>query len=259
MLGEVGEINRYQASTIAQVLYVLFAFLVVLLLSNVLIAIVTDSYGVIRNERAEIIFWMNRLEFIAEIDAIASIPEKLIRKAPFLKIKFQTDARNTNETSLDNIAIQGPQSKKGNSYSRPIWTALFDILSDEFDRNGLIDVFIISFLRFFIIVVIIPLWILAGIATVGILWPPQVREFLWGQKRISISKSRLRNQLITDMAQLTSEMVNLKQDFKDNLDSDEKEIQALKIEVKKISNDILAELVQVREIMTTMLELSRNK
>ena len=46
------------------------AFLVVILLSNVLTATLTDSYGVVKNERAAMVFWSKRLDFVAKMDAI---------------------------------------------------------------------------------------------------------------------------------------------------------------------------------------------
>ena len=58
------------------VFFIFFMFLVVILLANVLIAIVTDSYGVIKNERASVVFWTNRLDYIAECDAIINGPWK---------------------------------------------------------------------------------------------------------------------------------------------------------------------------------------
>lgn len=67
-----GNEMRYSTLPIAQFLYIAFAFLVVILLSNVLIAIVTDSYGVIKNERSAMVFWANRLDFVAEMDASKS-------------------------------------------------------------------------------------------------------------------------------------------------------------------------------------------
>merc|ERR1712226_705308 len=73
MMGEIGAETRYSVGptkTVAQILYVAYAFLVVILLSNVLIAIVTDSYEIIQNDRAAIVFWSNRLDFVAEMDAI---------------------------------------------------------------------------------------------------------------------------------------------------------------------------------------------
>ena len=53
MMGEIGDESRYNGNIVAQILYVAYAFLVVILLSNVLIAIVTDSYEVIQNDRYE--------------------------------------------------------------------------------------------------------------------------------------------------------------------------------------------------------------
>jgi ABC-type phosphate transport system permease subunit len=68
MMGEIGSVSRYDDNLLAQILYVAYAFLVVILLSNVLIAIVTDSYEIIQNDRAAIVFWSNRLDFVAEMD-----------------------------------------------------------------------------------------------------------------------------------------------------------------------------------------------
>jgi hypothetical protein len=60
LLGEVDE-TVFDNNTTALVLFVVFMLLVVILLANVLIAIVTDSYKVIRDKRAAIVFWTNRL------------------------------------------------------------------------------------------------------------------------------------------------------------------------------------------------------
>ena len=73
MMGEIGSETRYDGIIMAQVLYILYAFFVVILLSNVLIAIVTDSYEFIQNDRAAIVFWTNRLDFVAETDGMLSI------------------------------------------------------------------------------------------------------------------------------------------------------------------------------------------
>lgn len=74
MMGEIGSETRYWGPGTdrleAQLLYVAYAFLVVILLSNMLIAIVTDLYEVIQHDRAAIVFWSNRLDFVAEMDAM---------------------------------------------------------------------------------------------------------------------------------------------------------------------------------------------
>ena len=56
MMDEINNEMRYSTLPIEQFLYVAFAFLVIILLSNVLIAIVTDSYGVVKNDLAAIVF-----------------------------------------------------------------------------------------------------------------------------------------------------------------------------------------------------------
>lgn len=67
LLGEVDE-SDFKSSILATLMFAFFVFLVVILLANVLIAIVTDSYSVIRNQRAAIVFWSNRLDFIGELE-----------------------------------------------------------------------------------------------------------------------------------------------------------------------------------------------
>ena len=67
LLGEVDETYFFE-NKFAMVLFALFMFLVVILLANVLIAIVTDSYKVIQDQRAAIVFWTNRLNFVAQMD-----------------------------------------------------------------------------------------------------------------------------------------------------------------------------------------------
>ncbi len=55
MMDEINNEMCYSTLPVAQFLYVTFAFLIILL-SNVLIAIATDSYGVVMNERAAMVF-----------------------------------------------------------------------------------------------------------------------------------------------------------------------------------------------------------
>merc|ERR1719221_1969951 len=69
MMGSIGNEMRYAREPLAEMMYLAFTFLVILLLANVLIAIVTDSYSVIKNERSAMVFWSNRLDFVAEMDA----------------------------------------------------------------------------------------------------------------------------------------------------------------------------------------------
>ena len=93
MMGEIGSESRYDGNLVAQILYVAYAVVVVILLSNVLIAIVTDSYEIIQNDRAAIVFWSNRLDFVAEMDGeLASSLKRLMKAhAPAMKPKTHHD------------------------------------------------------------------------------------------------------------------------------------------------------------------------
>ena len=66
LLGEVGE-TLFFSSPFDMVLFLILMLLVVIVLTNVLIAIVTKSYVVIKSEREVIVFWNNRLDFVAEM------------------------------------------------------------------------------------------------------------------------------------------------------------------------------------------------
>ena len=52
--------NWIYASYTSQVYYFLYVFIVVITLSTVLIAVVTDSFAYIKKERSAMVFWSNR-------------------------------------------------------------------------------------------------------------------------------------------------------------------------------------------------------
>ena len=66
--------DQFETSKAATWFFGLFMFLMVLPLANVLIAIVTDSYKVIQDKEAAVVFYTNRLYFLAETDAISNSP-----------------------------------------------------------------------------------------------------------------------------------------------------------------------------------------
>ena len=85
-MGEIGSESRYEGKLVAQFLYVAYAVVVVILLSNVLIAIVTDSYEIIQNDRAAIVFWSNRLDFVAEMDGESALSMRWLTRGTTAKV-----------------------------------------------------------------------------------------------------------------------------------------------------------------------------
>ena len=178
LLGEVQEV--YFVTDFAKVLYIIFGFSIVILLANVLIAIVTAYYGVVRNQRAEIVFWSNRLDFVAEMDAISTGVAKVN--------EFLFGCGGDGE---DEIVMQ--EGFNRDSFTRQSfrvrdevfgfsqWHDMIELFEPTDASYVSIEFWCILFTRL-AVVVIIPVWLLLGLATAGWLWPPQVREWCFVAK-----------------------------------------------------------------------------
>jgi len=159
LLGGVDD-DVFRRDSTAVFLFILFMVVCVILLANVLIAIVTQSYAVIRDERAEIIFWTNRLDVVAEMKFI---------KRLFPKWEVNTDRLDTN------------------SISENLWNELTHKRFDE-GKNNIQSIvqFIIKIFSF----IFVSFWVVLGFFLVGLIWPPQVRSYLFEQK---MTKSVIKN------------------------------------------------------------------
>lgn len=275
LMGEVGDETRYSTSNVAQFLYVAFAFLVVILLSNVLIAIVTDSYGVIKNERAAMVFWSNRLDFVAEMDAIMSAKQK-ITKMLFSSTKGNQGRLTGAPTHvreepngegvalfMDDNQVQDAENHGEGEVFREAWSnvmSLFDAsLYDDIDvRIGSCEFWCFFLFRIVAVLFIIPLWLIIGFATAGWLWPPQVREWLFIQKKSTISRADLAKQVQMQINQLKDEIRGLKAELKAEIKHDRREVVNVKTEVEEIQISVMSDLIQVKEIMSTVLDISKN-
>jgi hypothetical protein len=260
MLGEIGDDGaaRYHDSLVAQILYVMYAFLVVILLSNVLIAIVTDSYEVVQNDRAAVVFWSNRLDFVAECDAVSYG----IRN----KLGYRDDYDD--EGGIGNVQ-EGPGGRSfrtSNKSSKRVfadgWSNLVQLfdehLYDDVDFNPANVDFWCHFLcRALAVIFIIPIWMLAGVATAGWLWPPQIREWLFVQKETAISRSDLEKQKLEQLKEIQNGIKALKTDIRKELAFGRDEIMRMKTEIEGAHYGIALDLQQVRELMTTLLDIGR--
>ena len=81
----------------------------------------------------------------------------------------------------------------------------------------------------------------------GWLWPPQVREYLLEQKKVKVVICR------ADM----SKPVTMKMTDPLNEISQNKSLQ-VEAEVKTVQAEVMADLLQVKEIMVTLLEMSKD-
>jgi len=252
----------------------------VILLSNVLIAIVTDSYEIIQNDRAAIVFWSNRLDFVAEMDAITyAIQRRLLGK------KFDRDGNkgkkkkppmSFRESSGRDEPEQGPAStlppqmgsqeaamdqdgfdfEESNEFFREAWhqvMLLFD--ANLYDDIDWIETWVYNIFRIFSIFVVIPLWIALGAITAGWLWPPQVREWLFVQKETAISRAELERQKLGQLKSIQTNLKSLKQEIMREMANDRDEMIRMKAEVETVQGEVFADLLQVKELMDSLLSV----
>jgi len=244
LLGEVDE-TLFEESTFALVLFVIFMFLVVILLANVLIAIVTDSYGVIKNERAAIVFWSNRLDFVAEMDAIASGPwKKKVRKAIFL--------------GQDGEGGSAGQVERDSSWAA--WKKLTDLFEDDLQELSFLsmDFWCYLLLRMLTACIIIPLWILLGIVSAGWLWPPQVRAGFLVQRISKRNPGDVKEaeQRTKDINELRKDVKELQEEVVMEMSDDRQEVVSMKSQLGDMKEDVMESMKEIKQVLTMLFDLS---
>jgi hypothetical protein len=259
MAGEIGAETRYYDDLFAQILYILYGFVVVILLSNVLIAIVTDSYEVVQNDRAAIVFWSNRLDFISEMDGVASVVQRRI----FGTGKDSTSASTSmsmQEQANDAISVEASVYPGGSrEWFREAWKSIVGLFEESpYDENehghDSVEFWVNVFYRV-LALFIIPFWLFIGFVSVGILWPPQVREWLFVQKETMASRSEIERKKLEKLRIIQNDMKNLKSDIRREIQNDREDMFRMKAEVEAVQSEVLSDLQQVKELMTSLLDL----
>mmetsp|Transcript_15428 Transcript_15428/g.22553 ORF Transcript_15428/g.22553 Transcript_15428/m.22553 type:complete len:931 (+) Transcript_15428:124-2916(+) len=255
MLGEVGDAYMvYENKRIALVFFVLYALCVVLVLSNVLIVLVIDSYGVIKNERAAIVFWTNRLDFVFEMDAILRVIKRTLNF--FKKSKTNPKSLAELEQSLDSTPtdLSSTPAKEKAPFSSA-WKSLMSL----WDTEGIDDGFWCYFFFRFIAVFIIPVWLLSGVVTVGILWPPEIRSKLLVQSHLGVTQSDIAKELTRNIKELRNEVSTLRTELKEEVKNDYKDIMKLQSELNAARTSIMTGIHQMNHMMTVLLDNAREQ
>lgn len=243
LLGEVDE-TLFTSSLFATILFILFMFLVVILLANVLIAIVTDSYKVIQDERAAIVFWTNRLNFIAQMDAI-------VFRGKQVKRQIGVGGHDDDDAYMSKEATFGSE----------FWKRLVYLFEDDVDDGILsVEFWVYLFLRILTAVIIMPLWILLGLVTAGWLWPPQVREAIFTSTVSQHSSETAKEDELrkTQVAKLQEEVKILRDDLEQEMAVDRTEVVQMKSAVAERKADIASEMRHIKRLMTMLFEQQTN-
>lgn len=241
--GKIGIVGSNYREHLGVVYFALFMFLVVILLANVLIAIVTDSYGVIKNERAAIVFWSNRLDFVAEMDALFHGPfYSMIRSLVFLP-----------ELKAGEVASQ--KERFGESF----WRTLVDENSNQADdlRCLSIDFFAYAFFRVSTMLFIVLIWLPAGLLSFGTLWPPQVREYIFIQRVSKINHGEVKELELRsiEVQALREEIKDLQDEIVHEMTADRKEVVAMKTQFQEMKHDLQNEMKAIKQIVMMLFDL----
>ena len=231
LLGEVNE-QDFRDNQLATVLYALFMFACVIVLANVLIAIVTDSYSVIQNERAALVFWSNRLDFVAEMDVISN---------NFARLGGGGGAVVTEDSVMGEL-----------------WKKFMYLFDDDIDEHGVMSVEFIVYivLRVFAACVIIPLWLIIGFLTFGMLWPPQVREKLLTSQLVGpTEKESAERTRMEQVSRLKEDISSFQGEVRVDIEKGRDEMYIVKAVLDSTKTEIHNEMNEVKEIVTELFEL----
>ena len=208
-------------------------------------------------------FWSNRLDFVAEMDAISySVGRRDKDNHAAITNGDQREpvATESPVSMMDELGVPQPSRQASTrhvgspEYFREGWhqiMMLFD--SDLYDDVDWIETWVYNIFRVFCIFVVIPLWLVIGFISAGWLWPPQVREYLFVQRETVASRSELERQKLEKLKAIESDLMGFKQDMMREMATDRDDMLEMKAEVDAIQSEVLADLMQVKELLNSFL------
>lgn len=189
----------------------------------------------IQDKKAAVVFWTNRLHFVAEMDAIAN--------GPFWKL---CGFRNKLMESTRDQATFGKES----------WKQLHDLFEDEIEEGVMtFDFWAYTLLRI-VAAVFIPVWLLVGLITCGVLWPPQVREAFLASTVFAHTTDLAKEdeQRRTQIMQLRQEVFELKEDLLQELALDRTHLMQLRSQVAERKTEISHEMRDIKRLVALLFE-----
>lgn len=194
--------------------YILFGIIVIIVLLNLLIAVVVDSYEAVKNDDSEEVFWSSRLEYVMEVEVMSN----------WFRINYRSK-------SFDRMASM---SKSLELKCSDAWESLLRVYEDKrtYVEKAKDNEFGSECKRFIMLRVIhiiyIGIWLILGVVTAGLLWPPQIREWLWARHGKSLIKESglkgniqeqkkdcdIESTLESIVTEITTEIVKVKESIK---------------------------------------------
>jgi len=152
--------------------------------------------------------------------------------------------------------------KKGEieeTFGRALWKTLtHDVIKQADDLKCLsLDFFVYAFFRFFTMIFIVVIWIPFGFLTMGTFWPPQVRSFLWTQKKSNSNQGEVKEleQRSIEVKALRDEVKDLQDEIVFEMTADRREVVAMKSQFKNMKYDLQNEMKDIKQIVMMLFDL----
>lgn len=215
------------------------------MLLNLLIAVVVDSYNAVKNDDSEEVFWSSRLEYVMEIEVMSN----------WFRVNYRSN-------SFDRMASMSKSFEMKCSYA---WESLIKVYEDK--RTSVEkarDYEFGSECKRFIIprvanIIYIGIWLIIGVVTAGLLWPPQIREWLWARHGKTLRKENgqkggmqdhktdwdIESTLESIVTEITTEIVKVKE--------------SIKLESNKIANTISHQNAEISKVKIDIADVVGKK
>jgi len=251
-----------------RVLISLFSFLVGVMFIYIVIAIVNESFGTVisAGNRA---FWVNRLELVSKTD---SISEYFTTKPEFEKLSSMQQEHDPDVAfSEKNYLLRNKYGEviQGIDSMRLLWDIFMSVWvqHDNFDKlNG--EEELLKRFRVFdnvmqdnlvsrrvISLCLVPPWLSIGLVTAGLLWPPQVREFVLCPDLDKITTKQSTNNLIVNKVEKKMKEIFLEikiNGLPNRLQSLEDETKQISVEMYQAKTDFVKEVNALREMLAAI-------
>lgn len=189
---------------------------------------------------AAVVFWSNRLDFVAEMDVIGSNVSSLWKRLT---------GSDDDDEEIEGVSMS--------SILGEIWKKFMYLYDDtDYQYDGVSMEFILyTLLRFGIACIVIPLWIIVGFATFGIVWPPQVREYLLTSSVTLQSEKGEEEIARLERAEALRQNVTMfHEEVRKDIDQGKRDMTNLRIFVSDARSEIATEMKDVKRIVMELYE-----
>ena len=178
------------------------------------------------------VFWSNKLDFVAEMDVIISGLSRCRNK--------DDNAEDANENSMSKL-----------------WKKFMYLFEADMDDSKYfsVDYVIYTVLRFVTAVIIIPLWITIGAITFGMLWPPQIRSKLMRSRTTrQIGNESVEHVRMKQVTSLREGVSVLQDEIKADIDRGRQELDNVRNVLETAKADINTEMNNVKDLVNELFE-----